>query len=135
MKTLLTFVYGTSARAAVCFNSICAAVWFVLATATLFDIVAINIPRELVSNFPIIHILAGCVVFFTVFYYRTVQHRKIVFKVASLSFGSLLQAIIGSFYISNYPPFEPMFITCSLLSMWYLGAVFHVFEVEGDGNS
>lgn len=134
MKRLLMLVYGVSARAAVCLNSICAMLWLVLVAVTRFDVLVINLPAAVVNSSLVIPTLAGLVICFTALYYRTVLHRKQVFKVASLVFGSLLQAIIGSFYISNYPPFEPMFITCSLLSMWYLGAVLHVFEVENDGT-
>lgn len=134
MKRLLHLIYGTSTRSAVCLNSICAVLWLCTVAVAGFGWVEINIPRELIKNVPVVHILSLAVIFFTLMYYRSFKRRKRVFKVASLAFGSLLQAIIGSFYVSNYPPFEPMFFTCSLLSMWLMGAVLNVFEVERDGR-
>lgn len=130
MRHLLQLIYGSSTRSAVCLNSVCSILWLITVVVAGAGWVEINISHELIKNVPVVHVLSIAVIFFTIMYYRSYNHRKRVFKVASLVFGSLLQAIIGSFYVSSYPPFEPMFFTCSLLSMWFMGAVISVFEVE-----
>ena len=77
------------------------------------------------------HILTGLTVLFAIIGFSSEKDKRQLFKVAGLIFGSLTQAILASFYISVYPPFEPMLIVCSLLSTWFLGAVMYIAYVEG----
>lgn len=132
MKKLLKHFYGSSIRSVMCINTICAMLWFILVFFPLIGIESINVPEQLHKTFPVINTGSALILFFAFLAFKVeTSHRKQLFKATSLIIGSMLQAILGSFYISNYPPFEPMLIVCCMLSIWFIGAFLYVFEIEG----
>jgi len=135
MKQLLKLLFGRGTRSVQVINLSANIVWFILLTLPLFNALSVDIPERLYNQLYYPHILTGLAVLFALIGFNSEKDKRQLFKVAGLIFGSLVQAIIASFYISAYPPFEPMLIVCSLLSMWFLGAVMYIAYVEGmDGK-
>ena len=135
MKPLLKLIFGNGTRSVQAINLSANVVWFVLLTLPLFNVLSVDIPEKLYAQMYYPHILTGLAVLFAIIGFSSEKDKRQLFKVAGLIFGSLTQAILASFYISAYPPFEPMLIVCSLLSMWFLGAVMYIAYVEGmDGK-
>lgn len=135
MKPLLKLIFGNGTRSVQTINLSANVVWFVLLTLPMFKVISVDVPERLWNESYYPHILTGLSILFTIIGFNSEKGKRQLFKVAGLIFGSLVQAIIASFYISAYPPFEPMLIVCSLLSMWFLGAVMYIAYVEGmDGK-
>ena len=135
MNTLLKLIFGNGTRSVQTINLSANVTWFVLLTLPMFKVISVDVPERLWNEAYYPHILTGLSILFTVIGFNSEKDKRQLFKVAGLIFGSLVQAIIASFYISAYPPFEPMLIVCSLLSMWFLGAVMYIAYVEGmDGK-
>lgn len=135
MKTLLKLIFGNGTRSVQTINLSANVVWFILLTLPLFNIISVDIPTRLSSESYYPHILTGMAILFAIIGFNSDKDKRQLFKVAGLIFGSLTQAIIASFYISAYPPFEPMLIVCTLLSVWFLGAIMYIAYVEGmDGK-
>lgn len=135
MNTLLKLIFGNGTRSVQTINLSTNIVWFILLTLPLFNTLSVDIPERLYKHLYYPHILTGLAILFAFIGFNSEKDKRQLFKVAGLIFGSLVQAIIASFYISAYPPFEPMLIVCSLLSMWFLGAVMYIAYVEGmDGK-
>ena len=135
MNRLLILMFGKGTRSVQVINLSANIIWFILLTLPLFKVISIDIPDKLWNEAYYPHILTGLSIVFSFVSFTSEKDKRQLFKAASLIFGSLVQAIIASFYISAYPPFEPMLIVCSLLSTWFLGAVMYIAYVEGmDGK-
>lgn len=135
MNRLLILMFGKGTRSVQVINLSANIIWFTLLTLPLFKVISIDVPNKLWNEAYYPHILTGLSIVFSFIGFTSEKDKRQLFKAASLIFGSLVQAIIASFYISAYPPFEPMLIVCSLLSMWFLGAVMYIAYVEGmDGK-
>lgn len=129
---ILQIMFGNSTRSV---QSICLStniIWIILVSLPLIN-VPIDTPKIEYGDFPYIHVLCMLSIIFSVLGFTNPKHsyRQQLFKTAGLIFGSLVQAIISSLYVTVYPPFEPMLIVCSLLSLWFLSAVIYISNIEG----
>ena len=135
MNKLLILLFGKGTRSVQVINLSANIIWFILLTLPTFNIISVDVPEKLWNEAYYPHILTGLSILFSLIGFVSEKDKRQLFKTAGLIFGSLVQAIIASFYISAYPPFEPMLIVCSMLSMWFLGAVMYIAYVEGmDGK-
>lgn len=127
----LQSMFGNGTRSVQSINFSTNIVWFILISLPLINI-PIDVPAMLYTDTTYLHILCGMSIILSLIGFLTKHHhKKQLFKTAGLIFGALVQAIISSFYVTIYPPFEPMLIVCSLLSLWFLGAVLYISNIEG----
>lgn len=126
----LKSLYGTDTRAVQIINFINNCIWFSLLIFSSSNFTKIDIPVKLEEDslYPLIIILMSMI--FSILSFFTKEYKHQLFKLSGLLFGSLVQAIIASAYVSKYPPFEPMLIVCVLLSLWFLGAVIYISNLE-----
>lgn len=127
----IKYLYGADTRAVQIINFINNCVWFSLLILNTLSLNKVNIPVKLEEDsfYPLIIICISLL--FSILGFITKNYKHQLFKLAGLLFGSLVQAIIASAYISKYPPFEPMLIVCVSLSLWFLGAVIYISNLEG----
>lgn len=126
----IKYLYGADTRAVQIINFINNCIWFTLLTLSISSLNKVNIPVKLEEDslYPLIIILMSMT--FSILSFFTKEYKHQLFKLSGLLFGSLVQAIIASAYVSKYPPFEPMLIVCVLLSLWFLGAVIYISNLE-----
>lgn len=131
MNKLLSLIYGMDTRAVQNINLVTNFTWFVLLILNMCSSSTVDVPIRLNegSYYPLGIISLS--IMFGILGFTFTGYRHQLFKISGLLFGSLVQAIIASAYISKYPPFEPMLIVCVLLSLWFLGAVIYISNLEG----
>lgn len=131
MNKLLSLIYGRDTRAVQNINLVTNFTWFVLLILNMCNSSTVDVPIRLNedSYYPLV--IVSLSVVFGILGSIFIGYKHQLFKLAGLLFGSLVQAIIASAYISKYPPFEPMLIVCVLLSLWFLGAVIYISNLEG----
>lgn len=129
--SILHSIYGKDTRAVQNINLISNCTWFILLTLNICNLSSVDVPVRLNedSYYPLVIISLS--VIFGILGFISTGYKHQLFKLAGLLFGSLVQAIIASAYISKYPPFEPMLIVCVVLSLWFLGAVIYISNLEG----
>lgn len=131
MKTLLHLLFGKGTRAVQVINLSTNVVWFGLLLLTVCTVNQVKIPYGFITDIWFVIILTGLANIFSIISFFSKYDKRQVLKSAGLIFGSLIQAIIASNYVSQYPPFDPMVIVCSILSTWFLLAVMYIAFVEG----
>lgn len=122
---MITKLYGSDIRAVRVFNLVIHIIWGYLIIAHLAGITIIDLPDNIEPSFTVLLalIIANTVV--TSFTFVD-SIFKIKLKYCSLTLGSLIQAMIGIKYATNYPPFDVMIIVCSVLSLWFVGGAIYV---------
>lgn len=134
MKELLKLLFNRDTKVVQSANLFINIIWLILFIFSLFDVITLDISKDLTHIEKILS-LAFISVFLTFISLKSKKEKKQLFKVAGLVCGALFQAILSSYYITAYPPFEPMLIVCSLLSTWFLLAIMYIAFVEGmDGK-
>nr|QTZ82754.1 MAG: hypothetical protein [Enquatrovirus sp.] len=134
MKELLKLLFNRDTKVVQSANLFINTIWLILFIFSLFDVITLDISKDLTHIEKILS-LAFISVFLTFISLKSKKEKKQLFKVAGLVCGALFQAILSNYYITAYPPFEPMLIVCSLLSTWFLLAIMYIAFVEGmDGK-
>lgn len=127
---MIRALYGTSVRGVQILNTLSSLLWVVFLLAPSMLGVTVNLPAVVLENVNAIVWLSVIAFLWGGISLLATGYKRQIFKCASLLFGALVQAILANHYVSAYPPFEPMAVVCSLLALWYVGAVLFIVNVE-----
>lgn len=132
MNGILQMLFGKGTRGVQVINLSASLVWFVLLLLPVCGAtITVRVPYTMVPDVVFVLVVSGISTTLSVIGFLSHFDRRQIMKSAGLIFGALAQAIIASNYVSAYPPFDPMFIVCSLLSTWFLLAVMYIAYIEG----
>lgn len=131
MNKLLSLIYGRDTRGIQIISVIVSLSWLSMLLLNHTLDTNINLPIHLTDDILSINLIMFLSIIFSLLGFICKQYRHQLYKSMGLLISSLVQAVIASAYISKYPPFEPMLIVCLVLSLWFLGAVLYICNLEG----
>lgn len=128
---MLKWLFGTGTRSVQTFNLCINTIWLSILALHLTGFILLDLPDILIKNVGVL-ILGSIIVNvlgFTSFLVTGFRHQ--LFKIGALLLNSLLQAIIATFYVTKYPPFEMIILVNVSFSIWFLLAVLYISKMEG----
>lgn len=129
---MLKLIYGSGTRSVRVMNLVIAVVGLLLQLLYVSNITTVHLPTsDKGFSVPVIVIVVANILFCVLSFAITDLYRRRLFKVMSLLLGALHQACVATFYVSDYPPFEPMVLVSLTFVVWFSGAAYYVMKVEG----
>lgn len=131
MCRVLYVLFGRDTRAAQVVNVFASALWGLALIIHLYAGVEVELPHHVVDHHYAIFLFVSMTMAFGVAGLLTVQRAHQIFKSFGLILGALLQAVLANGYVTEYPPLDMLIVVCAGLSVWFLLAVFYIFQCEG----